>query len=138
MHLTPAMQAVTDNPFPASYSDKVRQVGLINTKNKLITDAPEKCVAFYKAIGGFTAKATQMPTGEYHVLEHDGAPLRVRGQLVQGLLEQVGRLGDVGIVRDGDAKIDSRPAPRCVFDRDDRTVRHAHQLAVVGAQLRKA
>ena len=39
MHLTPTMQAVTDNPFPASYSDKVRQVGLINTKNKLITDA---------------------------------------------------------------------------------------------------
>ena len=42
MHLTPAMQAVTDNPFPASYSDKVRQVGLINTKNKLITDALAK------------------------------------------------------------------------------------------------
>ncbi len=39
MHLTPTMQAVTDNPFPASYSDKVRQVGLINTRNKLITDA---------------------------------------------------------------------------------------------------
>jgi 5-(hydroxymethyl)furfural/furfural oxidase len=42
MHLTPAMQAVTENPFPASYSDKVRQVGLINTKNKLITDALAK------------------------------------------------------------------------------------------------
>ena len=42
MHLTPTMQAVTDNPFPASYSDKVRQVGLINTKNKLITDALAK------------------------------------------------------------------------------------------------
>jgi 5-(hydroxymethyl)furfural/furfural oxidase len=42
MHLTPSMQAVTDNPFPASYSDKVRQVGLINTKNKLITDALAK------------------------------------------------------------------------------------------------
>jgi 5-(hydroxymethyl)furfural/furfural oxidase len=42
MHLTPTMQAVTDNPFPASYSDKVRQVGLINTKNKLITDVLAK------------------------------------------------------------------------------------------------
>ncbi len=42
MHLTPTMQAVTENPFPASYSDKVRQVGLINTKNKLITDALAK------------------------------------------------------------------------------------------------
>jgi 5-(hydroxymethyl)furfural/furfural oxidase len=42
MHLTPTMQAVTENPFPASYSDKVRQVGLINTKNKLITDVLAK------------------------------------------------------------------------------------------------
>jgi 5-(hydroxymethyl)furfural/furfural oxidase len=38
MHLTPIMQAVTDNPFPASYSDKVRQAGLHSRKNKLITD----------------------------------------------------------------------------------------------------
>src|SRR6201999_2764632 len=38
MHLTPIMQAVTDDPFPASYSDKVRQVGLLSRKNKLITD----------------------------------------------------------------------------------------------------
>ncbi|HYZ21293.1 MAG TPA: GMC family oxidoreductase N-terminal domain-containing protein [Rhodopila sp.] len=39
MHLTPTMQSVTENPFPASYSDKVRQVGLLSRKNKLITDA---------------------------------------------------------------------------------------------------
>lgn len=39
MHRTPTMQAVTSDPFPASYSDKVRQVGLINRKNKLLTDA---------------------------------------------------------------------------------------------------
>ena len=38
MHLTPIMQTVTDNPFPASYSDKVRQVGLHSKKNKFITD----------------------------------------------------------------------------------------------------
>src|ERR1700744_122905 len=38
MHLTPIMQAVTEHPFPASYSDKVRQVGLHSRKNKLITD----------------------------------------------------------------------------------------------------
>ena len=38
MHLTPIMQTVTDDPFPASYSDKVRQVGLHSRKNKLITD----------------------------------------------------------------------------------------------------
>jgi 5-(hydroxymethyl)furfural/furfural oxidase len=39
LHLTPIMKTVTDDPFPASYSDKVRQVGLLSRKNKLITDA---------------------------------------------------------------------------------------------------
>ena len=39
MHLSPTMQAVTSDPFPASYSDKVRQVGVINRKNKLLTAA---------------------------------------------------------------------------------------------------
>jgi 5-(hydroxymethyl)furfural/furfural oxidase len=38
MHLMPTMQAVTEFPFPASYSDKVRQVGLVNRKNRVITD----------------------------------------------------------------------------------------------------
>ncbi|MAI99891.1 MAG: glucose dehydrogenase [Nisaea sp.] len=33
----PAMQAVTSNAFPAAYSDKVRQVGAITTKNKILT-----------------------------------------------------------------------------------------------------
>ena len=33
----PAMKAVTSNPFPAAYSDKVRQVGAITTKNKILT-----------------------------------------------------------------------------------------------------
>jgi 5-(hydroxymethyl)furfural/furfural oxidase len=53
MHLTPTMQAVTENPFPASYSDKVRQVGLINTKNKLITDALAKLLDGPAALRGY-------------------------------------------------------------------------------------
>jgi 5-(hydroxymethyl)furfural/furfural oxidase len=39
MHLTPIMEGVTADPFPASYSDKVRQVGLLSRKNKVMTDA---------------------------------------------------------------------------------------------------
>jgi 5-(hydroxymethyl)furfural/furfural oxidase len=39
MHLTDIMKSVTSDPFPASYSDKVRQVGLHSKKNKYITDA---------------------------------------------------------------------------------------------------
>ncbi len=31
------LKAVTDNPFPASYSDRVRKIGVVNTKNKILT-----------------------------------------------------------------------------------------------------
>ncbi len=37
LHDDPVLQAVTSDPFPASYSDKVRQVGEINAKNKFLT-----------------------------------------------------------------------------------------------------
>src|ERR1700744_3298952 len=50
MHLTPIMQAVTEHPFPASYSDKVRQVGLLSKKNKLITDALGLLLDSHKAV----------------------------------------------------------------------------------------
>ena len=33
----PAMQRVATDPFPASYSDRVRALGIVNTKNKLLT-----------------------------------------------------------------------------------------------------
>ena len=39
MQLGPDMSAVTSDPFPASYSDRVRAIGVVNRKNKLITDA---------------------------------------------------------------------------------------------------
>jgi 5-(hydroxymethyl)furfural/furfural oxidase len=32
-----SVKAVTDKPFPASYSDKVRKIGVVNTKNKILT-----------------------------------------------------------------------------------------------------
>ncbi len=34
---SPSMQTVASDAFPASYSDKVRQVGLVNRKNKIMT-----------------------------------------------------------------------------------------------------
>jgi 5-(hydroxymethyl)furfural/furfural oxidase len=33
-----AMRAVTSNPFPASYSDRVRAIGVVNTRNRIITN----------------------------------------------------------------------------------------------------
>ncbi|MBT5083863.1 MAG: glucose dehydrogenase, partial [Rhodospirillaceae bacterium] len=37
LHAMPALQAATSDPFPASYSDKVRQVGEVTAKNKFLT-----------------------------------------------------------------------------------------------------
>jgi 5-(hydroxymethyl)furfural/furfural oxidase len=42
LHGNPAMQAVTSDVFPASYSDKVRQVGVVNKKNKFMTNLMSK------------------------------------------------------------------------------------------------
>ena len=37
LYATPAMRAVSSDPFPATYSDRVRKLGVVNTKNKLLT-----------------------------------------------------------------------------------------------------
>ena len=37
LYSQPSFQGVVDNPFPASYSDRVRALGVVNTKNKIIT-----------------------------------------------------------------------------------------------------
>jgi 5-(hydroxymethyl)furfural/furfural oxidase len=49
LHALPELQAATSDPFPASYSEKVREVGVVNTKNRILTqvmarlmDGPEK------------------------------------------------------------------------------------------------
>ena len=38
VQMSAAMQAATANPFPASYSEKVRQIGMLSRRNKLLTD----------------------------------------------------------------------------------------------------
>ncbi|MDO8974700.1 GMC family oxidoreductase [Reyranella sp.] len=37
VQMTDALRQVTDAPFPTSYSDRVRQIGVVNTKNKWLT-----------------------------------------------------------------------------------------------------
>ena len=56
MHLTPVMAGVTADPFPASYSDKVRQVGLLNRKNKMLTDAFSKMLDGPEAVRKYLLK----------------------------------------------------------------------------------
>ena len=35
--MTAPVRAVTDKPFPASYTDRVRKIGVVNAKNKILT-----------------------------------------------------------------------------------------------------
>lgn len=37
LQMSAPLRAVTDNPFPASYSDRVRKIGVVNAKNKFLT-----------------------------------------------------------------------------------------------------
>jgi 5-(hydroxymethyl)furfural/furfural oxidase len=37
LQLSAPLSAVTDKPFPASYSDRVRKIGVVNAKNKVLT-----------------------------------------------------------------------------------------------------
>ena len=37
LQMSAPVKAVTDKPFPASYSDRVRKIGVVNTKNKVLT-----------------------------------------------------------------------------------------------------
>jgi 5-(hydroxymethyl)furfural/furfural oxidase len=37
MQMSASVKAVTDKPFPASYTDRVRKIGVVNTKNKILT-----------------------------------------------------------------------------------------------------
>jgi 5-(hydroxymethyl)furfural/furfural oxidase len=42
LQMSPPLKAVTDNPFPASYSDRVRKIGVVNAKNKFLTAVVSK------------------------------------------------------------------------------------------------
>jgi 5-(hydroxymethyl)furfural/furfural oxidase len=37
LQMSAPLRAVTDRPFPASYSDRVRKIGVVNAKNKILT-----------------------------------------------------------------------------------------------------
>ena len=86
MHLTPIMQTVTSDPFPASYSDKVRQVGLHSKKNKFITDMLGRLLDGPAALRTYLIKTLVMEGVTLHdMLTDDDA------------LEQFARKASVGV-----------------------------------------
>ena len=81
MHLTPTMQAVTTDPFPASYSDKVRQVGLVSKKNKWLTDVLAKALDGPAALRSYLIRTLVMEGVTLHdLLRDDEAAGGVRAQ----------------------------------------------------------
>ena len=42
MQLSAALGQATSDPFPASYTERVRRIGVVNSKNKMITDVIAK------------------------------------------------------------------------------------------------
>ena len=37
LQMSAPLKAVTDKPFPASYTDRVRKIGVVNNKNRILT-----------------------------------------------------------------------------------------------------
>ena len=64
LQMSAPVRAVTDKPFPASYSDRVRRIGVVNAKNRVLTtiaamlmDGPaalRHCVIDNLVVEGFT------------------------------------------------------------------------------------
>ncbi|MFO1085988.1 MAG: GMC family oxidoreductase N-terminal domain-containing protein [Reyranellaceae bacterium] len=44
VQMTDELKKVTDVPFPAAYSDRVRAIGVVNTKNKILTKIVAQCL----------------------------------------------------------------------------------------------
>jgi 5-(hydroxymethyl)furfural/furfural oxidase len=42
MQLSAALQGATSDPFPASYTERVRKIGVVTPKNKMVTDVIAK------------------------------------------------------------------------------------------------
>jgi 5-(hydroxymethyl)furfural/furfural oxidase len=42
LQMSAPVKAVTDNPFPAAYSDRVRKIGVVNAKNRFLTSIVAK------------------------------------------------------------------------------------------------
>jgi 5-(hydroxymethyl)furfural/furfural oxidase len=44
VQMTDALKKVTDAPFPAAYSDRVRAIGVVNAKNRILTKIVAQCL----------------------------------------------------------------------------------------------
>jgi 5-(hydroxymethyl)furfural/furfural oxidase len=124
LHDLPPLQAITSDPFPASFTDKIRQVGTYNTKNKILTrigatlmDGPAFLRKFI--IQGFIMESA----GLVNALRDDAA------------LEAYIKRAAVGVWHCScSCRMGSEDDPMAVTDEQGR-VRGVHGLRVVDASI---
>ena len=73
--LSPAMSAVVSDPFPASYSDKVRQVAAITPKNQLLTSILARLLDGPEPLRRFMMTRFILEGAPLHVLLSDDTEL---------------------------------------------------------------
>jgi 5-(hydroxymethyl)furfural/furfural oxidase len=75
LYCTPTMQAVTSDPFPASYSDRVRRIGVVNTKNRLITAVAGSLLDGPPALRGYVIRNLIIEGFSFEDLMQNDEPL---------------------------------------------------------------
>ena len=124
MHLTPLLESVTTDPFPASYSDKVRQVGLLSRKNKLLTDGFAKMLDGPAALRKYLLKNYVMEGVSIHDMLTDDEKL-----------EAFVRKAAVGVWHAScTCRMGAADDPDAVLDSDCR-VRGVERLRVIDASI---
>ena len=84
MHLTPLMESVTTDPFPASYSDKVRQGRPVEPQEQaLLTDGSAKMLD--GPAGAAEVSAEELCHGRRDHPRHDDRRREAGGVRAQGL-----------------------------------------------------
>src|SRR5262249_56122092 len=124
IQMSPALQAVTSNPFPASYTERVKKIGEVNTKNHLLTTMLAKLMDGPSAIRRFMI--------DTFIVEGDGFDDVMRDD---DKLEAFVRKAAIGVWHAScTCRMGADNDPMAVTDNAGR-VRHVSGLRVVDASI---
>src|ERR1700733_6444766 len=124
LHDLPPLQAITSDPFPASFTDKIRQVGTYNIKNQILTRIGATLMDGPALLRKFIVQRFIMESAELvNALQDDDA------------LETYIRRAAVGVWHCScSCRMGAEDDPMAVTDRAGR-VRGVHGLCVVDASI---
>jgi 5-(hydroxymethyl)furfural/furfural oxidase len=70
-HMTEAMRAVAELPFPACYTDRAKQVGLVSTRNRILTGLMARLLDGPAALRRALMKRFVMSMHDFEAVMHD-------------------------------------------------------------------